>query len=219
MVIAVMALLAALLLPALSKGKATARSTACKSNLREIGIALNLYVQAFHQYPPSVLIVSTWSPQRQTWGISDFSSLLPYVGDASSVFNCPEAKATNLSTYDQLIVGFGDYGYNGFGTGFQKQLALGLGAVNQTPISESGVKVPTDMVAIGDSTSASAIEPFTNVMDQVSSRHNNGANIVFCDGHIEYGKMGWWSKASESARLRWNNDHQPHRETWVVAAP
>ncbi|HKI68668.1 MAG TPA: DUF1559 domain-containing protein, partial [Verrucomicrobiae bacterium] len=43
-VIAVIALLAALLLPALGKAKAAARSTACISNLHQIGIALQLYV-------------------------------------------------------------------------------------------------------------------------------------------------------------------------------
>jgi prepilin-type N-terminal cleavage/methylation domain-containing protein/prepilin-type processing-associated H-X9-DG protein len=43
-VMAVIALLAALLLPALSRAKEAARSTACISNLHQIGIALQLYV-------------------------------------------------------------------------------------------------------------------------------------------------------------------------------
>ena len=42
-VIAVVAILAALLLPTLSKSKKSALSVACKSNLRQLGIALNLY--------------------------------------------------------------------------------------------------------------------------------------------------------------------------------
>jgi prepilin-type N-terminal cleavage/methylation domain-containing protein/prepilin-type processing-associated H-X9-DG protein len=45
-VIAIMGALAALLLPALSRAKEAGRSTACISNLRQLGIALQLYADA-----------------------------------------------------------------------------------------------------------------------------------------------------------------------------
>jgi hypothetical protein len=31
---------------------------------------------------------------------------------------------------------------------------------------------------------------------------------------VEWGKQTNWMRAVNSARLRWNNDHQPHPETW-----
>jgi prepilin-type processing-associated H-X9-DG protein len=51
-VIAILAILAALLMPALSKAKESGRSTQCISNLRQIGISLQLYVQDNNRYLP-----------------------------------------------------------------------------------------------------------------------------------------------------------------------
>ena len=51
-VIVVIALLAALLLPVLSKGKEAGRATACMSNLHQIGIALQIYVDGNHNLLP-----------------------------------------------------------------------------------------------------------------------------------------------------------------------
>jgi prepilin-type N-terminal cleavage/methylation domain-containing protein len=50
-VIAVIAILAALLLPALSRARDAAKSAACKGNLRQLGIALTMYVDDYSKYP------------------------------------------------------------------------------------------------------------------------------------------------------------------------
>ncbi len=51
-VIGIIAILAALLLPALGRAKESARGAACLSNLRQIGVALQLYVDANNQRLP-----------------------------------------------------------------------------------------------------------------------------------------------------------------------
>jgi prepilin-type N-terminal cleavage/methylation domain-containing protein/prepilin-type processing-associated H-X9-DG protein len=51
-VIGIIAILAGLLLPTLGKAKEHGRATACLSNLRQIGVALQLYVDANNQRMP-----------------------------------------------------------------------------------------------------------------------------------------------------------------------
>src|SRR4051812_42582707 len=63
-VIAVIAILAGLLLPTLSRAKAAAFRAGCQSNLRQVGLALRLYVDDHGVYPtcylPSVYLASAW---------------------------------------------------------------------------------------------------------------------------------------------------------------
>src|SRR5262245_25063597 len=51
-VIAVIAILAALLFPAISKSKAKARRTTCMNNVRQINLALRMYTDDFSDLSP-----------------------------------------------------------------------------------------------------------------------------------------------------------------------
>src|SRR6266567_2070582 len=51
-VVAIIAILASLLLPALARAKAKAYDVKCKSNLHQLGLALQLYVEDFQAYCP-----------------------------------------------------------------------------------------------------------------------------------------------------------------------
>ena len=50
-VVAIIAVLAGLLLPSLTQAKTSAYSVKCRSNLRQLALALQLYVGDFHAYP------------------------------------------------------------------------------------------------------------------------------------------------------------------------
>ena len=90
-----------------------------------------------------------------------------------------------------------------------------------TYLSENQVKVPSDMIAVADiklkpvgaDNDLDDIFPI-NLLAELAPRRNKGENIVFCDGHVEYAKHTVWLKKTEDVRQRWNNDNQPHRETW-----
>ena len=249
-VIAVIAILAALLLPALAKAKDSAKSAACKSNLRQLNIALQLYVTDYEEYPSNVALYGQGEFLR--FYRLGLNWLRPYAGhnDARAeanlsptfsnpeVFTCPAREPMwvpgflGKSGVYQRHLG---YGYNETGTGrtqFSPRLGLGsawilsLAAPSgstaidpshvSTALEVSGrdVKIPADMIAFGDGGVPGVISPNWEDVYLVGEIHKRGANVVFCDGHVEYGKKKDWIKPTEAARKRWNNDNQPHPETW-----
>jgi prepilin-type processing-associated H-X9-DG protein len=48
----------------------------------------------------------------------------------------------------------------------------------------------------------------------VGNWHNGGANLLFCDGHVEFAKQSVWMAANDGERQLWNSDNQPHEEYW-----
>jgi prepilin-type N-terminal cleavage/methylation domain-containing protein len=57
-VVAILTVLAAILLPVLAQARASARRTVCISNLRQIGLALNLYRQDYEDLPPHLSVLT-----------------------------------------------------------------------------------------------------------------------------------------------------------------
>ena len=77
-VIAVIAILAGLLMPALNKARTKARSLACLSNLKQIGIAIVQYENGEY-FPPrkQPSVTSGWS--LSTGSILQKRAMLPYL--------------------------------------------------------------------------------------------------------------------------------------------
>jgi prepilin-type N-terminal cleavage/methylation domain-containing protein/prepilin-type processing-associated H-X9-DG protein len=212
-VITIIAILAALLLPVLSRAKASAKSTACKNNLRQLAIGMGLYVDEFQSCPLCELIWDGIELPALKWS----DPLLPYCGGNSSVLFCPAEPVPILS--EQWHPGV--YRYNHGGTdelgGYYSSLGLGyLGSAN-VAVPESRVRVPSDMIALGElgGFGYPALTPYYDL-------HARAFNAVFCDSHVETGHPGtiwknylyWTFKPDVAQARRWNNDHQPHPETW-----
>lgn len=104
-VIAIIATLASLLLPALGRSKVQAYNAACVSNLRQLGIATRLYSDDNQERLPSAEILPTQpiNPQNPLPRICDV--LGHYIGKTAStnsssatVFKCPADKKSRFTT-------------------------------------------------------------------------------------------------------------------------
>src|SRR5215472_5227176 len=84
-VLAIIAILAALLLPGFSKAKAAGQSAACKSNLRQIALGLKLYADEFQKYPACASLTSGRGQVISLWD----GTLLPFVANSRDLFACP----------------------------------------------------------------------------------------------------------------------------------
>ena len=239
-VIAIIGILAALLLPALSYARARAQKIRCASNLHQLGIGLGIILGNDHGYPRFVrwgkdlntddYFQKFWFYQLEVEGLA--ISKPPTNFWLTGVWRCPTAEWPYTPSSDQADRF--SYGYNAFGdTVYGLEENLGLAGHYQdyktlgkfTPIGESEVVNPSDMMAIGDSFELSsnsldvmelrradwAMQNVKNL--NAASRHQGRANVVFCDGHVESPKLQFlFEDTSDDALSRWNRDHQPHRE-------
>ncbi len=168
-VLGIIGILAALLLPALSRAKEQARSAACNSHLRQIGLALGMYVSDAHYYPPG----RDWGT-RQGW-MERLYQHNPLAWTNRS-WHCPTYMARNglavfwttntvrptdgavwWTSYSYNANGIIGNGWNGF-TGMppavlSKWGTVGLGGRPWWVAREPEVAVPSEMYAVGDARS------------------------------------------------------------------
>jgi prepilin-type N-terminal cleavage/methylation domain-containing protein len=142
-VIAVIAILASLLLPALAKAKEKANRAACISNLRQVGVALNLYVDDNGGYFP----IASDGSSSNLWT----KKLTPYLkqrGDLATstenlVFVCPSAR---FQTPGGILVGpelSRTYACAGALLGFS---ATGSGLTASIPRKALPMRFPVDTI-------------------------------------------------------------------------
>lgn len=86
-VIGIISILAGMLLPALSGAKRSAHSTACISNLHQLGLALHLYVEDNQGRLPFCAMLPS-----QFTNLAPITTTLYHYAPAKMVFKCPADK-------------------------------------------------------------------------------------------------------------------------------
>jgi prepilin-type processing-associated H-X9-DG protein/prepilin-type N-terminal cleavage/methylation domain-containing protein len=242
-VMGMIGILSALLLPALSAAKTQARSTACKNHLRQMGQALQMYVND-HQ--------GRYSRSWEYW----WAQLRPYyvLEWTNAAYHCPGYKGLVTVAWEpwNLPKAFpmGSYAYNVWGIrtfvvsvhdpfrGVDLRFPnedFGLAGLNgRSSTLESQVQAPSEMIALGESRFLNESvnhQPGGRTMLEsgwlswttnsgvpksfaFGLRHGKNYNVAFCDGHVAAMSPWLLFNPTNTARM-WNYDHQPHPELWV----
>jgi prepilin-type N-terminal cleavage/methylation domain-containing protein/prepilin-type processing-associated H-X9-DG protein len=160
-VIAIIAVLAALLMPAFGRAKENARGAACLSNLRQIGIGLQLYVQENNNRMPSMRDRSLdTNPPVIPLPTADMV-LSNHIGNVQ-VFACPSDKGSDKPS--QFAQTGSSYGWNSLLNGQDADhltiLMMDFG-VSHTPVM------------------------FDKEAFHAARGEKKGVNYLYADGHIK----------------------------------
>ena len=195
-VVAIIALLSAILLPALSRAKTRAKGIQCVSNLRQMGAAAQIYTGDNADAYPVAYYWDEDSGTDYAWDLTtiegDSNQIIPgllWGGSGNiKIQQCP-AFTGNA---DWLTDPYTGYNYN------TSYIGHGQGEAIPEPAKNSAVHHPAKTVIFGDGQYANGADkfmraPFPNPGDDFQGRysgtqgfrHNGRTNAGFCDGHTE----------------------------------
>ncbi len=190
MVVAVLGILVALSLPALGSARAGALQSACASNQRQIGAALQLYANDHDgEFPPTTHTTGSFRKDR-SW----IYELAPYVDDVDRIRICPadpprrqtQIQRLNATSYVLNDLVFDSYDYNRLlKIPFpSRTLLLAILSESRAP------SVTRDHIHGAEWTSWAAalndIEPDRHRKGaRAANRLQGAANYLFADGHVE----------------------------------
>lgn len=217
-VIAIIAILAGMLLPALSNAKGKGQRTHCQNNLRQISTYMRLYIDDHQDTFPahrngSKPGFNAVTDPNDWWG----TAILNYAPQ-TNLFRCSTLNQPRRDfgvrwswKFDAHLVG---YGYNAFFLGLYPYPETTIRGIKSTPwFKSSNIKNPVDNLLIGDSMPKPDLQWSSSLWwpssgstkdDQLEginvTRHGGVGVVVFNDGHSEVRKDKQINPPTDPAR-------------------
>jgi prepilin-type N-terminal cleavage/methylation domain-containing protein/prepilin-type processing-associated H-X9-DG protein len=187
-VMAIISILASMLLPALGKAKEKGVTIYCVNNLRQLGLAMQMYGDDSDDRLPvsyaNILIPGQGGFNTPGPSNAWTASLQPYYGQNTNVLRCPALS----SKYKQS-------GYSYFMGSVAFAVLTGGTAVNPASVILRSINTPSFYVLSGDCNFASDptnadlnnddVDTLFNPPNLPSPIHNNRVNVLFADWHVK----------------------------------
>lgn len=197
--IAIIAILASLLLPALSKAKETTRQIACANNLKQLGFAFNCYVQDSNEYLPPFgqdggnapfwfHVIGTYLQHKNT-------DYFGYTGSSvTGYMTCPTETNTTYTygvnytgaagTYSQRVFAYTFQGGSRKIAGLRSTCFLAGDGNSGAAISNPNPSIfPMNIDKDGDGVNDSC--SWASTYNGASMRHRSGIVFLFADGAVK----------------------------------
>ena len=197
-VIAIIAILAAILFPVFAQAREKARATACMSNLKQMGVALQMYLQDYDGHFHDANNPKPTRAEPAAYGFGPQKALSPwgnwpwfygpYVKNVG-IFDCPSSPDGTENLTGDNWGNDGNYGYNYDGLSRD---------VNNPSRIEAELDRPAETFVFFDSgdravcAGANNWATFIGVLDldwnskkEAAIRHQGCTNMLFADGHVK----------------------------------
>ena len=211
-VMAIISILSAILLPALVRARIAARSAACKSNLRQVGLAVQMFMGEHKEYYPPVCdnsFLKFWWGKRLGYGktapIDRKKGYLAAYLAGGEIGKCPQFQPDR---FELVAAGAtSGYAYNSYYVGGNgNDILPDWSNWPGMPAKGGEIPDPTRTIMFCDSATVNDIFAPTRMRENwlldppslnydppspyvpqplVHFRHGGMANVLFCDGHVE----------------------------------